>query len=261
MNKINDRLAKIKTEQRIGLMTHVVVGYPSLEETITTVETMTQAGVDFVELQIPFSDPLADGPTIQHACETALAHGIKVTDAFAVAEELSQKVDIPLLFMGYFNTVLQYGVEKFCADAAKSGIAGLIIPDAPLEAAEHEGVLVACEKYDLHNIITLSPASTDERLQKNAPVASGFIYCMARQGVTGVQDTLNPQTAQYLERVKRYLDTPLAIGFGISKPEHVQALKGHADIAVIGSAIINILRDTPKANRQRAVKSFLESLR
>lgn len=260
-NKIDAQMAKIKAEERIGLMTHVVVGYPSLEETVSTIETMAKAGVDFVELQIPFSDPLADGPTIQHACETALAQGTKVADAFTAAKELSQKVDIPLLFMGYFNTVLQYGVEKFCADAAKVGIAGLIIPDVPLEAAKHEGFLAACEKHGLHNIITLSPASTDERLQKNAPIASGFAYCMARQGITGVQDTLDPRTAQYLKRVKRHITTPLAVGFGISQPAHIQALKGHADVAVIGSAIINILRDTLKENRQKAVKSFLEQLR
>lgn len=260
MNKIDAQMKKIKAEQRIGIMTHVIVGYPSLEETVSTVETMAKAGVDFVELQIPFSDPLADGPTIQHACEAALANGTKIADAFAAAEELSQKVDIPLLFMGYFNTVLQYGVEKFCADATKVGIAGLIIPDAPLEAAEHEGFLAACEKYDLHNIITLSPASTDERLQKNSPIASGFAYCMARQGITGVQDALSPQTANYLTRVRKHIQAPLAVGFGISQPAHIQALKGHADIAVIGSAIINILRDSPKENRQRMIKKFLKNL-
>lgn len=261
MNKIDQQLAKIKAENRIGLMTHVVVGYPSLKETVSLVETMADTGVDFVELQIPFSDPLADGSTIQHACETSLANGTKVADAFAVAKELSQKVDIPLLFMGYFNTVLQYGIEKFCADAASIGIAGLIIPDVPLEAAEHEGFLKACKKYGLHNIITLSPASTDDRLRKNATIASGFAYCMARQGITGVQDTLDPQTANYLARVQEHINTPLAVGFGISKPEHIKALRDHADIAVIGSAIINIVMKNEKSQSTIGeLKYFIDTL-
>lgn len=260
MNKINQQLDTIKAENRLGLMTHVVVGYPSLTETVATVQTMAKAGVDFVELQIPFSDPLADGTTIQQACETSLQNGTTVADAFQVAEKLSQKVDIPLLFMAYFNTVFNYGVEEFCADAKRVGISGLIIPDAPLEAAKHEGLLAACQANDLHNIITLSPASTEERLQKNADIASGFAYCMARQGITGTKKTLDPNTAHYLARVKQHIHTPLAVGFGISTSEHLRALAPHADIAVIGSAIIDLLRETPKKQRQAAIKKFLQDI-
>src|SRR5258708_193254 len=139
MNLIDQKLQEIKRNKKIGLMTHVVVGYPSLEETVSIVKTMADAGVDFIELQIPFSDPLADGPTIMQACEKALENGTRVKDAFAVMRQLSREVGIRLLFMTYYNIVFRYGVEKFCKDAKDAGAAGLIVPDMPIdeEAEEH----------------------------------------------------------------------------------------------------------------------------
>src|SRR5882672_6789883 len=138
MNNIDKRLEELKMRKRIGLMTHVVIGYPSLKETVSLVKVMAEAGVDFVELQIPFSDPLADGATIMKACEASLANGTKVTDAFAVMQELSSLVMMPLLFMAYYNTVFAYGIEKFCRDAKKAGASGLIVPDMPIDEEEYE---------------------------------------------------------------------------------------------------------------------------
>ena len=167
MNSIDQKLQQIRNEKRLGLMTHVVVGYPTLPETEKIVELMVKTGVDMVELQIPFSDPLADGPTIMKACEKSLENGTKVKDAFGLASRLTKKISIPLLFMAYFNNVFQYSTKKFCQDAKKAGISGLIVPDIPLEEEEKEHFTAYCEEFGLHAIRVISPASTDERLKKN----------------------------------------------------------------------------------------------
>ncbi|MGH7869852.1 MAG: tryptophan synthase subunit alpha, partial [Candidatus Dormibacteraceae bacterium] len=222
-NKIDHQLSRIRSDSHTGIMTHVVVGYPTLDATEEIVRTMAAAGVDLVEMQIPFSDPLADGPTIQAACEAALTSGTRVRDAFVLAKRL-QDIDIPLLFMAYFNTLYKYGVERFCQDAAAAGISGLIVPDAPFEAAIHEGFLDSCHKTDLYNIITLSPTSTPERLRKNAAIAQGFVYCVARQGVTGAGGQIYKDVASYLHNIREHIDLPLALGFGISDRVRFEAV-------------------------------------
>lgn len=259
-NKIDERLEALRTSGKKGLMTHVVVGYPSLDATVLLVQAMEQAGVDFVELQIPFSDPLADGPVILGACETALANGTKVRDAFTVAAGLSKTVKIPLLFMGYANTVFRYGVERFCRDVSKAGISGLIIPDMPQEAAEHEGFLQACHKYNLHNIITLAPSSTPERLARNASIASGFAYCMGYQGITGGQIDINESMQLYLANVRKHIAVPLALGFGITNREQLMAAQQHADIAVVGSALISRLKGFGPARAPEVARVFVREL-
>ena len=261
MNKIDRQIQNIKIEKRLGLMTHVVVGYPSLETTIELVKVMEKARVDFVELQIPFSDPLADGSTIMRACEAALKNGTKVKDAFDIAQKLSREVSIPLLFMAYYNTVYKYGTEKFCKDAKHVGISGVILPDMPIEEEENEHFIKYCGKYSLGNIRVVSPASTNKRLMKNAKVASGFVYFTARQGTTGVKETLDSNIVANLKRVKRYFRIPVAVGFGISKKEHLQALKPYADIAVVGSAIIDVINKSKIQDIDKEVKSFIESLK
>jgi tryptophan synthase alpha chain len=183
MNRIDQKLEQIRNEKKMGLMTHVVVGYPSIEQTLAVVRAMAHNGADFVELQIPFSDPLADGPTIMQACEKSLANGTKVKDAFLVMKTLSKQVSIPLLFMSYYNIVFRYGVEKFCRDAMIAGASGLIVPDMPLDEEEQEHFYAYSKKYNLHAIQVVSPASTEERLTKNAKVANGFIYCTARHEI------------------------------------------------------------------------------
>lgn len=238
MKKIEEQLQKIKNEKRIGIMAHVVVGYPSIDKTIELVKILADSGVDFIELQIPFSDPLADGPTIMHACEKSLANGTKVSDAFIIMKLLSSQVSIPLLFMGYYNTVFKYGVEEFCHDAQSSGASGLIFPDFSIDEENEEHFLYYCKKYELHNIHVVSPTSANERLKKNAELATGFVYCTAHQGTTGTKDEMDPDIISYLNRVRNYFSIPIAVGFGISKKEHINSLSSHADIAVIGSALI-----------------------
>ncbi len=259
-NKIDERLSEMAAAGRKGLMTHVVVGYPTLEATENLVVMMERVGVDFVELQIPFSDPLADGPTIQRACEAALAGGARVADAFTLARSLSKKVTIPLLFMAYFNTVYKYGVERFCAEAQAAGISGLIVPDAPLEAARHEGFLEACHRYGLHNVVTLAPTSTAKRLEKNAKVASGLVYCMSRQGVTGVQAGFDPELKAYMAQVRSYTQVPLALGFGVSSPERLKAVLPYCDVAVVGSAIVQRIAEADKGRIVEEVEALVTTL-
>ena len=250
-NRIDERLAALTAAGRKGLMTHVVVGYPSLASTGALILAMDEAGADFVELQIPFSDPLADGPTIQSACEAAIARGSRVRDAFTTAAESAARVQAPLLFMAYANTVYRYGVESFCRDATEAGISGLIVPDLPAEAAQHEDYLDACRRHGLHNIVTLAPTSTDERMAKNAAVASGFVYCMSRQGVTGTQLGLAPDIQAYLERARGHLTVPMAVGFGVSDRTRLEKVLPYCDIATVGSALIELLADTEPSDVAR----------
>lgn len=259
MNLIDQRLQEIKAKKRLGLMTHVVVGYPSLEGTEQIIKTMDHSGADFIELQIPFSDPLADGPTIMVACEGSLKNGTKVADAFNMARKLSKQVSAPLLFMAYFNTVFKYGIEKFCRDSAEAGISGLIIPDIPIEEEKDASFMQFCKSFNLKHIHVISPASTPERLLKNASVANGFIYCTARQGITDAKKGLDPKIADYLKLVRKTFHLPIATGFGISSKERVDMIRSYSDIAVVGSAIIDIIRANP-SNYLGKLEKFLINL-
>ncbi|MFA6171647.1 MAG: tryptophan synthase subunit alpha [Patescibacteria group bacterium] len=260
MNKINLQLEKIKKENRLGLMTHIVIGYPTIKESLNLVKLMARLGVDFVELQIPFSDPMADGPTIMKANKKSLDNGTRVRDSFRAMKELSRQVEIPLLFMGYFNVVLNYGVEKFCRDAEAAGASGLIFPDIPLEEEAEEHYIRHAKNNNLIPIRLLSPASTAERAKKNAKVAGGFLYYVGRKGTTGVKSSLDRSLNKHLKEIKRYIHIPIAVGFGISKKEHLQSLKGKAELAVIGSACLNAYTEARAGQGLKAVEKFLGAL-
>lgn len=253
MNKLTQTLSQVK-QKPIGLMTHVVIGYPNLEETKNIVVTMAKNGADIIELQIPFSDPLADGPTIMKACEKALENGTKVADAFRLMQELSQQVLVPLLFMCYYNTVFNFGVEKFIREAKDAGCEGLIVPDMPIEEEQYEHFYGLCNKYNLPAIFVVSPATTNQRLQQIQRMANGFVYATARQGITGARSLLDNATIEFLQRVRKHIVIPIAVGFGISDKTHLQQLRGHADIAVVGSAIIH------KITEKKGVSDFIRSL-
>ena len=261
MKKINIQLKKNSWEKRLALMTHLVVGYPSLKKTLTIAKQMAINGADFIELQIPFSDPMADGPTIMKACEKSLSNGTTVKDTFIIARKLSKEISTPLLLMAYFNTVFQYGVEKFCNDAKETGICGLIIPDIPIEEESEDHFIFLCKKYGLANIRVLSPASTESRLKKNAKIANGFVYVSARQGTTGVKESLDPGITNFLKKVRNYFSIPIAVGFGISSKEHLQILKPFCEIAVLGSAFIEIINRSKNSEVETSIKSFMQSLK
>lgn len=260
MNKLDLKISEIKKRNQIGIMAHTVIGYPSLEKSIRIVKTIAESGADIIELQIPFSDPLADGPTIMKACEESLANGTKVKDAFSVMKSLSGALDTPLLFMCYFNTVFKYGVEKFCRDAAQAGASGLIVPDMPLDEESEEHLFKFCKKYDLYNIQVISSFSPDHRLIKNAR-ATGFVYVTSRRGTTGAKKDLDLQLETNLKRIRKYFNIPIAVGFGISNKEQINTLSGNADIAVVGSAVIDIINKSGEKNLLKNVGEFIKGLK
>ena len=240
MNKIDAQCQKIKKEGRVGLMAHVVVGYPTIEDTRALANMMAQEGVDFIELQIPFSDPLGDGPIIHQANSAALAKGLRVRDAFELLRALraEDQIEIPLLFMTYLNIPFTYGLEKFCADAEEAGTNGLIIPDYNLEHESVDHLHALAQKHNQELIRFISLDSDAERMEKLGSGAEGFVYCFAARGITGVRQELDSYLTEHLAHVRKFVSQPLAVGFGISSGEHIRALKNRADIAVVGSAMI-----------------------
>jgi tryptophan synthase alpha chain len=255
MKTIDQALIEMK-QKKLGLMTHVVVGFPSLKETREIVKRMAESGADFIELQIPFSDPMADGPTIMKANDIALANGVRLDDCLELMSDLSKEVDAALLFMTYYQMVFHRGVAKFCKQAKQAGAQGLIVPDMPLDEESHEHFMAEANKQKLSHIRLLSPTSTDERIKLNAKVENGFVYCTSRSGTTGAGQEIAPDLKAYLKRVKKYVKVPVAVGFGISKPEHLAALVGHAEMAVVGSAAIDCISNEGVP----AISKFIKNL-
>ncbi len=228
---VRERLA----ERDILLMTHIVLGYPSFEASLEIVDAMVEAGVDLIELQIPFSEPIADGPVILHANQKALAAGSTVERCFEAAHSLSDRHRIPLLFMTYYNIALQHGLEAFAKDTAAAGLRGAIVPDLPFE--EGEELLDALAAHALDPIFIFSPNTSDARMRAIAERARGFVYCVARKGVTGAETDFAALDA-YLQRCRAATSLPLALGFGVKSATDVAAIRGKVDIAIVGSETI-----------------------
>ncbi len=261
-NKIDRKLAALKSEDRHGLMAHIVVGYPDLERSERLIMTLAECGADLIEMQIPFTDPLADGPTIMTANLQALAAGVKVADVFRFAEKAAKRLEeVPLLFMSYLNIPFNYGIEAFCRDSAAAGICGLIVPDIPPEETA-EGYHEHCLNHGLHPIYILSPSSTGERMALIADHARGFIYCTARVGITGTRNRQDAGLGEFIGRVRAHSKLPLALGFGISSPEHVLQAAELAEVSVIGSKVIDLYNQgADEKDSLDKVSSFLRSLR
>ncbi|MFP4315620.1 MAG: tryptophan synthase subunit alpha [Desulfovibrionales bacterium] len=223
----------------ILLMTHIVLGYPSFEESFRVVEAMVEAGVDMMELQIPFSEPMADGPVIVKTNQTALERGSTVAKCFDAAREIASRFPIPFLFMSYYNILFKYGTGRFATDMARAGLRGAIIPDVPPE--EGDEYLQAMDDNGLSPIFIYAPTTTDQRMQHLARYTRGFVYCVARRGVTGEKTEFSRDLDSYLSRCRRATDLPLAVGFGVKDKGDVDFLKGKADIAVIGTQTIRII--------------------
>ncbi len=220
------------------LMTHVVIGYPSITVTEDRIQRMIKAGVHSIELQIPFSDPIADGPAITTANQTALANGMTVELAITWLQKFVPTCPIPVIVIGYYNTVFRYGVERFCVAMQAAKVAALTFPDIPITEEPYERFYARAKQHQLPIIQLVSPASTPERLQAVAAVAESYLYCVARFGVTGVAGEQYDQLKAYLSRVRSVTTLPLAVGFGIKTPEQIEALRGLADIVVVGSALL-----------------------
>lgn len=230
-------------------MTHIVLGYPSLEESRRIIDVMVECGVDLIEVQIPFSDPTADGPVITAACQASLDNGTRVSDAMDFMKSVSEAhPEVAFLFMGYVNVAFGYkrgegeggGLRAFVRDAAAAGASGLILPDLPPDQ-DHEGYVQACREHGLHPVYVISPNATDSRLDLIKESASGFVYSTSRTGTTGKEMELEfARLTEFLANAKSRLGLPISVGFSISKRADVEALSGHADVAVIGSHFIRV---------------------
>ncbi|RLB80817.1 MAG: tryptophan synthase subunit alpha [Deltaproteobacteria bacterium] len=242
-------------EKEILLMTHIVLGYPTFEDTFKIIELMVRAGVDLVELQIPFSEPIADGPVILHANQKSLSRETTVKKCMDFAQKVTEPFDIPFLFMSYYNILFKYGVGRFTEAMARSGLKGVIVPDLPPE--EGRDYLGAMEKHNLDPIFIFSPTTPDKRMKYLASFGKGFIYCVARKGVTGVDTDFSKQLKKYLDRCRKATDLPLAVGFGVKEKKDIDFLKGKADIAVVGSQTIRMVDKEGIG----AVGEFIKSLR
>lgn len=240
-NRIDLCFATLKREERKGFIAYLVAGDPDLETTELLVHELVKRGADLVELGVPFSDPLADGPVIQAAATRALEKGVTLADVLALAGRLRKKLPVPLLVMTYFNPVLACGLKRFTAAAQEGGLDGVIIPDLPLEeSGELDGYL---QQAGLHLISFLAPTSPDERLAVTVQKARGFIYCLALAGVTGARESLPEVGRKLLGRVRALTAMPLALGFGISKPEQAAVLGADGDALIVGSALVKLVEE------------------
>jgi tryptophan synthase alpha chain len=233
------RLATVFGPGRKALLAYVTVGYPSIEATLKVVPLLAAGGADVIELGIPFSDPLADGATIQKASHQALENGVTPEACLEVAARLSQEVTTPLVFMTYYNPILSYGLEEFCRRSRLAGVSGLIVPDLPPEEGAALEAITARHKLDL--IYLLAPTSTDERVKTVAEHSRGFIYLVSVAGVTGAREGLPPGLEPFVGRVRKAARQPLCVGFGISTLEQAAQVTRFADGVIVGSRILQLM--------------------
>ena len=239
------------------LNVYCTAGYPKLDSTIEVMKALQENGASIIELGMPYSDPLADGPVIQHSGSVALANGMTIATLFDQLQDFRKEISIPVILMGYMNPVLQYGFEKFCADAAAVGIDGLILPDLPEYEFETEyGAII--KKFGLDFIFLVTPETTEERIKKLDSLSTGFLYAVSSSSTTG-SEKKSASPEEYLKRLKSYkLKNPVLVGFGISNKQSFEAVCELADGAIIGSAYIKALENSTNINA--ATKSFLSSI-
>jgi len=235
--RISQRFAQLRASGELGIIAYITAGDPSFDATLKYVLALAEAGADVIELGVPFSDPLADGPTIQRASERALKAGASLAGVLDLVRRIRQSSQVPLVLFSYYNPILQMGLEKFASAAASAGADGILATDlTPEESEDYRRILAA---HHLDTIFLGAPTSTDERLAKIAACSTGFLYLISRTGVTGAKDALPDDLPALLRRGRNVTSLPIAVGFGISLPGHVSVLGGLADAAVIGSALVS----------------------
>ncbi len=259
-SRIADTFARLKDEGKTALMPFHTAGFPTLPLSREIIRSLVEAGADLVEIGVPFSDPLADGAAVQGTGQIALENGTTPADCIQLVRDLrSDGITAPLLLMGYYNPILKYGIDRWVADSAAAGVDGFIVPDLPAE--ESDALRAACQQHGLDLIFMVAPTSTDARLQIAADKASGFIYCVAVAGVTGARANLAANLGEYIGRIRAHTDLPLAVGFGISKPEHVQSVGEIADGAIVGAALIGALNEVDDDAKPARGAEFIAYLR
>ena len=258
MSRIAPMFARLGAERRLALIAYLTVGYPRLDVTPSLVEAAAQSGADAIELGIPFSDPLADGRTIQAASQVALKGGMTVARALEAATAARKRTDAPLLFMTYLNPILAFGLERFCRAAAEAGVDGLIVPDLPPpESADLRRAADACH---IDVVFFVAPTSSEAGIAAACRAATGFIYCIAVTGVTGARAELDPSLLPLIDTVRKQTKLPIVVGFGISRVEHLSALEGKADGVIVASALLDAIARAPE-DPATQVRQFLSGLR
>ena len=239
MNRIADAFARMRAERRTGLVTYSTIGDPDLPRSAEILRALDRAGADVLEVGVPFSDPLADGPVIQRATERALAAGGSLRSALATIADLRPQIAAPIVVFSYANPLLRVGIAEFARQAAAAGVDGVLALDLPIEeAGDFRGALAA---RGIDTIFLLSPTTTDERIRRAAELGSGFLYGISRLGVTGARDRVASGADAMARRIRAHTSLPLALGFGVSRPEHVAEIGGFADAAVVGSALVSVI--------------------
>jgi tryptophan synthase alpha chain len=235
--RITKRFAELRAVGELGIVAYITAGDPTLDATLQFVLALAAGGADVIELGVPFSDPLADGPTIQRASERALKAGATLAGVVELVRRIRTSSQVPLVLFSYYNPILQMGLEKFAKAAAEAGADGVLATDlTPEESEEYRRIL---RTHGLDTVFLAAPTSSDERLQIISAASSGFLYLISRTGVTGAKDSLSEELPGLLRRVRQFTDLPVAVGFGISLPGHVSVLGGLADAAVVGSALVS----------------------
>ncbi len=261
MTRLRALFQRVRGERRPALMPFVEAGDPEPRALQDMVPALVEAGAEALELGVPFSDPIADGPVLQRAAERALSRGVRLADVLALVQKLREKVDLPIALLSYTNPLLRYGLERFCRDAAEAGVDAVIPADLP--ADEGESLLHAARDAGLDTVFLVAPTSTDARIRLAASRSTGFLYCVSLTGTTGPREQLGDQAQTLLRRVRELTDRPAVLGFGVSRPDHVRALAGFADGVIVGSALYRAIEDAadPVAAAVEFLRPFAQAAR
>jgi tryptophan synthase alpha chain len=260
MTRIGRLFDCLKRENRKGFIAYLTAGDPTPDHTPGLVEALVRGGADLIELGVPFSDPIADGPVIQRAGERALKAGTTLARVLEIARKIRETSEVPLLLFTYLNPVLRYGLDRLGADAAAAGIDGCLLTDASVEEAE--SYVAAMHRHGLDTVFLAAPTSTARRIELVARYSTGFVYLVSRTGVTGERESLSASVAPLIQAVRAATDLPLAVGFGVSKPEHVAELGSQVEAVVVGSAFVRLIeQNAESAALEIQLESFTRELK
>jgi tryptophan synthase alpha chain len=260
MTRIGRLFENLKRENRKGMIAYITAGDPSPDRTPALVEALVRGGADLIELGVPFSDPIADGPVIQRGGDRALKAGTTLKKVLEIAARIREKSEVPLLLFTYLNPVMRYGLDRLAQDAKACGIDGCLLTDASVEEAEEYAG--AMHRHGLDTVFLAAPTSTERRLRLVAEYSTGFIYLVSRTGVTGERDSLSDTVAPLVQAMRAITDLPLAVGFGISRPEHVAQLAPQVEAVVVGSAFVRLIeRNADNASLEIQLESFVRELK
>ena len=260
MNRIDKKFQELRDQGATAFMPYLCAGDPNPELTSKLLLTLEEAGADLIELGVPFSDPIADGPTVQRASERALTHRISLQQILEIVASLRTQTEIPIALMSYYNPIFRMGEDAFCKAAQDTGVDGVIIPDLPPEQAQ--SLLEIAPRYNLATIFLVAPTSPPERMKLIASVSTGFIYCVSVTGVTGARAMLSDEIAPMIAELRKHTDKPISVGFGVSTPDQATQIAQIADGVIVGSAIINVVEEhiNDEARLFTAVKQFASDL-